>query len=68
MDDRLTTVEEKIAHLEKFVSDLDAVVREMYDMLGAVKRDVGRLRSQMEQPAQDDDGGDDLEAQRPPHY
>ncbi len=68
MSERLTHVEEKIAHLEKFVSELDGVVREMHDMLGAVKRDVGTLRSQLEHQSQEDDGGDDLEAQKPPHY
>jgi len=68
MSERLTQVEEKIAYLEKFVSDLDGVVRELHDMLGAVRRDVGTLRSKIEQQSQEDDGSDDLEAQRPPHY
>ena len=68
MDDRLTNVEEKIAYLEHFVCELDGVVRELHDMLGAVRRDVGTLRTQVEQQSQEDDGSDDLEAQKPPHY
>jgi len=68
MNDRLTNVEEKMAHLEKFVSDLDVVVREMHDALAVVQRDVGALRTQIEQQSQGDDGSDDLEAQKPPHY
>jgi uncharacterized coiled-coil protein SlyX len=68
MDDRLTRVEEKIAYLEKFVTDLDGVVQEMHEALGAVRRDVGTLRAQLERQSQEEDGSDDLEAQKPPHY
>jgi len=68
MDDRLTNIEEKMAHLEKFVAELDGVVREMHDALGAVQREVGAMRTQIEQHGEDDDGSDDLEAQKPPHY
>ena len=67
MTDRLTNVEEKIAYLEKFVADLDGVVRELHDGLDAARREMGQLRAQLEKPREDDDG-DDLEAQRPPHY
>jgi len=68
MDDRLTNVEEKISHLEKFVSELDGVVREMHDTLVAVRREASELRVQVERQSQGDDGSDDLEAQKPPHY
>ncbi len=68
MSDRLTNVEEKIAYLEQFVSELDGVVRELHDGLNAVRREVGQLRNQLGQQGQGDDEGDDLEAQRPPHY
>lgn len=67
MEDRLTRVEEKIAYLEQFVGELDGVVRELHEGLAAVKREVGGLRERMEQPSGEDDG-DDLEAQKPPHY
>ncbi len=67
MNDRLTNVEEKIAYLEKFVADLDVVVRELHDGLDAARREIGQLRSQLEQP-REEDGGDDLEAHKPPHY
>ena len=68
MDDRLTNVEEKIAYLEKFVTELDGVVREMHDTLTAVRREAGELRAQVDRQAPGDDGSDDLEAQKPPHY
>lgn len=68
MDDRLTTVEEKIAYMEKFVTELDGVVRELHDALDAVRRDIGTLRTQFQRQSQEDDGADDLEAQKPPHY
>lgn len=67
MNDRLTSVEEKIAYLEKFVADLDGVVRELHDGLDAARREIGQLRSQLQQPREDDDG-DDLETHKPPHY
>ncbi len=65
-------VEEKIAYLEQFVGELDGVVRELNDSLAAVRREMGQLRGQLEQAAQDGSEGpdstDDLEAHRPPHY
>ncbi len=67
MTERLTNVEEKIAYLEKFVTDLDGVVRELHDGLNVVRREMGQLRTQLEQ-SQEEDDGDDLESQRPPHY
>ena len=68
MNDRLTNVEEKMAHLERFVSDLDGVVREMHETMTVVRRELGTLQAQIEQHAEEDDGSDDLEAQKPPHY
>jgi len=67
MDDRVTVVEEKLAHLEKYVSELDGVVREMHDQIAALKREVGRMQDRIEQ-AQEGEDPDDLEANRPPHY
>ncbi len=68
MSERLTNVEEKIAYLEKFVADLDGVVRELHDSLDAVRLEMGQLQSRIEQSAQTDGEADDLESQRPPHY
>ncbi len=67
MSDRITGVEEKLAYLEKFVTELDGVVRELHDGLDAVRREMKQVRAQIEQPSEDDDG-DDLQANRPPHY
>ena len=67
MSDRITGVEEKLAYLEKFVTELDGVVRELHDGLDAVRREMKQVRAQIEQPGEDDDG-DDLQANRPPHY
>lgn len=69
MEDRLTRVEEKIAYLEQFVGELDGVVRELHDGLTALRREVGGLRTQLQQASDGpEDDGDDLEAQKPPHY
>lgn len=43
MHDRLVDLEIKIAFLEKHVTDLDAVVREMSDHLIALRREVAAL-------------------------
>ena len=41
---RLEDVEVKIAFLEKYVLDLDGVVREACDQLDVLRRELGRLR------------------------
>ena len=66
MDQRLTIVEEKIAYLERYMGELDGVVREMHDTLGVLRRELGRVRDQIEQQGEGE--SDDPAAHKPPHY
>ncbi len=43
MEDRITNLEEKIAYLERYVGDLDEVVRKMHDTVDALSRIVQRM-------------------------
>ena len=69
-DPRLTRVEEKIAHLERFVGELDGVVREAFERIEAVRGELDKLRAAVEADgqAQTDAADLDLEADRPPHW
>ena len=69
-DHRLTRVEEKIAHLERFVGELDVVVREAFDRIDALRGELDKLRAAVEADgqAQADAADVDPEADRPPHW
>ena len=64
MSSPLIRVEEKIAHLERYVGELDQVVREMNDRLDGFTRQLAELRRSVEagqdkgeSSAPDGDGG-----------
>ena len=73
---RLTVIEEKLAHLEKYVSDLDEVVRELATGLAKQKDGVTAVRKMLEDhlsaPGNDPGGGatsdQDLADEKPPHW
>lgn len=69
---RLIGIEEKIAHLEKYVGDLNEVIRQnaaelaaMRKLLGRVTDRVDRIENPPEPPESDDRT---LEEDRPPHW
>ncbi len=70
MDDRMVALEEKIAYLEKYLADLDGVVRSIYDELSAVRREVEHVRTASAPPTTQaaDPGEEMLEYEVPPHY
>lgn len=70
-DTRLTVIEEKLAHLEKYVSDLDEVVRELATGLATQKDGVIAVRKMLEDHLNDpgNAGSDrDLIDDKPPHW
>ncbi len=77
MQTRLTAVEEKIAHLERHLGELDEVVRGLYDRSDGFRRQLDAMRATVqslnaprgEAAAEGSDGSDQsLKEQRPPHW
>ena len=58
MDDRVTTLEEKFAFLEHQVEQLDGVIRDAFDRLDGLAREIKQVRNairQVETRLEDDD-------------
>jgi uncharacterized coiled-coil protein SlyX len=70
MDDRMVALEEKMAYLEKYLADLDGVVRGIYDELSAVRREVEHIRTASAPPTTEAAEAQEemLEYEVPPHY
>lgn len=73
MDSRAIRLEEKVAHLERYVADLDGVVREMNERMDRFARETKALRAIVEAARKTDQGpdgtaDDDLLDERPPHW
>jgi uncharacterized coiled-coil protein SlyX len=66
--DRLTVIEEKLAHLEKYVGDLDEVVRDLADRLAAQNTGVAAVRKLLEDHLNEPEGPADLADEKPPHW
>ena len=68
MQDRLTDLEEKLAHLTRLAEDLSAIVARQEDDIDALTRRVGMLM-QREAGRENDEGGTvSMVDERPPHY
>lgn len=65
---RLTAIEEKLAHLEKYVGDLDEVVQDLARRLIAHKDGVSAIRKMLEDHLSEPDGPRDLADDKPPHW
>ncbi len=70
MNERLQRLEEKIAYLERHVTQQDKAMLEMFDELAALRREVLTLRDRAGRNATGGGagGGDELPDERPPHY
>lgn len=74
MDPRLVAIEEKLAHLERHIGELDGVVRDMNDRFDGFQRQMRKMRADLETQraggGSDGDGeaGHDLEEDKPPHW
>jgi len=68
---RLIAVEEKLAHLEKYLGELDEVVRDLATRLDVQAKGVKQVRTILEQHlagGEDEGSSGDPEADRPPHW
>ncbi len=74
MEARLITIEEKIAHLEHYLGELDGVVRDMHRRMDGFKTQIDQIRADLQDPqaAGGDgpatDGDQQLEDDKPPHW
>ncbi len=69
MDPRTVQLEEKVAHLERYVADLDGVVREMFERMDGFAREIKSLRAVVEADPKAQGASDgDLLDERPPHW
>ena len=66
MEQRIIAIEEKLAHLERYVEQLDASIRELYDRLAAQGNDLTRLREDTQ--SQFNEIGRQPEDDKPPHW
>ena len=70
MNDRLQRLEEKIAYLERHVTEQDKAMLELADELAAVRRELSALRDRAGRTTGGAAAGgeDELPHERPPHY
>ncbi len=67
MQDRLTEIEIKIAHMEQSLSDLSDVLYRQQSLLDRLERRFDELRQGIE-AATDDRGDNNPADEKPPHY
>lgn len=67
MQDRLTEIEIKIAHMEQSLSDLSDVLYRQQSLLDRLEQRFDELRQGIE-AATDDRGDNNRADEKPPHY
>ena len=68
MNESIKRLEEKIAYLERHVTEQDKAMLELSDELAALRRDMKTLRARAESGAAPGATSDDPAEERPPHY
>lgn len=68
MNERLTRLEEKIAYLERHVTEQDKAMLEMSDAIGGLRRELKTLRDRTVSAEPGAAEPDSLMSERPPHY
>jgi SlyX protein len=66
LNENLTRLEEKIAYLERHVTEQDRAMLEFADEITRLKRELKTLRDRLTR--EPSGGGGDLLHERPPHY
>ena len=67
MNESIKHLEEKIAYLERHVTEQDKVMLELADNLARLRREMKSLRDRLAGGAADG-SGEELPEERPPHY
>jgi SlyX protein len=68
VSDAIQRLEEKIAYLERHVTEQDKAMLEMAEDITRLKRELHRMRDRTERPTGGGAAPDDLPDERPPHY
>lgn len=68
MNESLRRLEEKIAYLERHVTEQDRVMLELGDDIARLRRELTALRERAATGGAGRPEGDDLADERPPHY
>lgn len=69
MNDSIRQLEEKIAYLERHVTEQDKAMFELGEEIAVLRREMKALRARSSsQQASDADSGGGAEDERPPHY
>jgi SlyX protein len=68
LNESIKRLEEKIAYLERHVTEQDKAMLEMSDDLAALRREMKMLRVRADSDAPPGSTGDDPAEERPPHY
>ena len=68
MNENVKRLEEKIAYLERHVTEQDKAMLEFAEQLAALQRELKRLREGGERGGSALESGGDLQDERPPHY
>ncbi len=67
MTESIQRLEEKIAYLERHVTEQDKAMLEMAEDIAALRRELKRMRERQETGASGGDEGE-FPDERPPHY
>ncbi len=68
MNDSLRPLEEKIAYLERHVTEQDKAMLEFSEELTRLRREILVLRGRLDADAAPGAGGGEMRDERPPHY
>ncbi len=67
MNERVQRLEEKVAYLERHVTEQDKAMLELGDTLARLRLELRNLRERLASGATGD-GGEEPKDERPPHY
>jgi len=68
MNESLRRLEEKIAYLERHVTEQDRAMLELGDDIARLRRELTAIRERTTTGGAGGPGGDELADERPPHY
>jgi SlyX protein len=69
LNERIQRLEEKIAYLERHVTEQDRAMLELVEQVGVLRRELKSLRERsLRGGSAHEHGVDDAAAERPPHY